>query len=269
MLGVLPFLQGLTLDAEDALPERAAPANGAFRVVVPTYPRISNHTDLDALRLHRDVDVRFVGPGEPMPGADLIVLPGSKNVRADLEFLEAQGWASALQRHLRYGGKLVALCGGMQMLGRWIHDPAGVEGEPGSRRGLRLLDLETTLAAEKRLGNVEGVLFPGSAREAPLTGYEIHMGVSHGPALERPAAILAGEPDGALSADDQILATYAHGIFDRPEACAAILAWAGLGDARGVDLNALREASLERLADCVEENLRLEAILPYLLRKMT
>jgi adenosylcobyric acid synthase len=233
---------------------------------VPVYPRISNHTDLDALRLHPAVDVRFVGPGEPFPGADLVVLPGSKNVRADLEFLEAQGWASALSRHLRYGGKLVALCGGMQMLGRWIHDPAGVEGEPASRRGLGLLDLETTFTEEKRLGNVEGVLFPGSAREAPLSGYEIHMGVSQGPALERPATILGGRRDGALSADGQILATYAHGVFDRPEACAAILAWAGLEGAQGVDLNALREASLERLADCIEEHLDLESILSHLRR---
>ena len=219
------------------------------------------------MRQHPAVDVRFVGPNEPLPGADLVVLPGSKNVRADLEFLEAQGWASALSRHLRYGGKLVALCGGMQMLGRWIHDPGGVEGEPGSRRGLGLLDLETTFTEEKRLRNVEGVIFPGSEREAPLRGYEIHMGVSQGPVLQRPAAILEGRPDGALSEDGRILATYVHGVFDRSEACAAILGWAGLEGAHGVDLNAKREASLERLADCIEENLNLEAILPYLWRK--
>jgi adenosylcobyric acid synthase len=114
---------------------------------------------------------------------------------------------------------------------------------------------------------VEGVIFPGSEREATLHGYEIHMGESRGPALERPAAILQGRPDGALSEDGQILATYVHGVFDQPKACAAILAWAGLNGAQGVDLNALREASLERLADCIEENLNLEAILPYFWRK--
>ncbi|OFW28025.1 MAG: cobyric acid synthase CobQ [Acidobacteria bacterium RIFCSPLOWO2_02_FULL_65_29] len=267
VLGVLPFLHGLALDAEDALPEPTAPVNGAFRVAVPVYPRISNHTDLDPLRLHPKVELRFVGPGEPLPAADLVVLPGSKNVRGDLDFLEAQGWASALLKHLRYGGKLVALCGGMQMLGHWIHDPEGTEGEPGSRRGLGLLDLETTLEQEKRLRNVEGVLFPGSEREAPLSGYEIHMGVSHGTALDRPAALLGGRPDGALSADGLILATYAHGLFDRGEACAAVLGWAGFEGANAVDLNARREASLERLASCVEESLQLDSILGYLRRK--
>jgi adenosylcobyric acid synthase len=234
---------------------------------VPVYPRISNHTDLDALRMHAGVDVRFVGPGEPLPCADLVVLPGSKNVRADLEFLQAQGWARALSRHLRYGGKLVALCGGMQMLGRWIHDPDGVEDEPGSCRGLGLLDFETTFKEGKRLRNVEGVIFPGSGHEAPLRGYEIHMGESRGAALERPAAILEGHPDGAVSEDGQILASYVHGVFDRPEACAAVLSWAGLDGSEGVNLDALREASLERLADCIEKNLDLEAILPYLWRK--
>ena len=267
VLGVLPFLHGLALDAEDALPEPTAPVNGAFRVAVPVYPRISNHTDLDPLRLHPEVEVRFVGPGEPLPAADLVVLAGSKNVRADLDFLESQGWAGALLRHLRYGGKLVGLCGGMQMVGRWIHDPAGVEGVAGSRRGLGLLEFDTVLCKEKRLQNVEGVLFPGSAREAPLAGYEIHMGVSKGRALEQPAAILEGRPDGALSDDGQILATYAHGLFDRPEACAAILAWAGLAGAQGIDLNAKREASLERLADSIERELKLDLILPYLRRE--
>ena len=266
VLGVLPFLEGLALDAEDALPERVAGPNGPFRVAVPVYPRVSNHTDLDALRLHPEIELRFVGPGEPLPAADLVVLPGSKNVRADLDFLEAQGWGSALRKHLRYGGKLVAICGGMQMLGRWIHDPAGVEGAAGSRCGLGLLEFDTVLCKEKRLRNVEGVLFPGSTREAPLAGYEIHMGVSKGRALDRPAAHLEGRPDGALSDDGQILATYAHGLFDRPEACAAILAWAGLAGAQGVDLNAKREASLDRLADCIEREFKLELILPHLRR---
>ncbi len=268
VLGVLPFLPGLALDAEDALPERAAaPDNARLRVAVPVYPRISNHTDLDALRMHPGVNVRFVGPGERFPAADLVVLPGSKNVRADLEFLRAQGWDQAILRHLRYGGKLIGLCGGMQMLGAQIRDPLGVEGEPGESPGLGLLDLETTLAPEKVLRNVSGVVFPGRDRCARFDGYEIHMGVTRGPALERPAVLMNGLPDGAISEDDHVLGTYAHGIFDRPEACAALLAWAGFGAARGVDLDARREASLERLADCLEANLDFERLAPYLTRE--
>jgi adenosylcobyric acid synthase len=264
VFGVLPFLEGLTLDAEDALPE-ADPATKActLQVAVPVYPRISNHTDLDALRWHPGVRVRFVGPAQALGAADLIVLPGSKNVRADLEHVRRRGWDDEILRHLRYGGKLLGLCGGMQMLGRWIHDPSGVEGSPGSSQGLGVLDFETTLEAHKQLRNVAGVLFPGSSLEAPFAGYEIHMGISRGPALQRPALMVDARPDGALSLDGQVLATYVHGLFDRPEAGAALLRWAGFESAAGVDLGSLREASIERLADCVEREIDLPRMLRY------
>jgi adenosylcobyric acid synthase len=136
-----------------------------------------------------------------------------------------------------------------------------VEGPPGESAGLGLLDLETELSAEKVRRNVTGCVFPGSEREAPLRGYEIHMGVTRGPALEHPATRVEGAPEGALSRDGRILATYVHGVFDHPPACAALLRWAGLAGANAIDLNAAREASLERLADCVEENLDFKSIL--------
>ena len=264
VLGVLSYLHGLALDAEDALPEPSPQRTGApFRVVVPVYPRISNHTDLDALRHHPGIEVRFAGPGEPLPAADLIVLPGSKNVRADLEFLQAQGWADAIRRHLRYGGKLIGLCGGMQMLGSRIHDPLGVEGTAGVSQGLGLLEFETTLESEKTLRNVAGVLFAGTAREAAVSGYEIHMGVTHGPALAHPALHLEGVPEGARSSDDRILGTYVHGLFDSPAACTALLAWAGMASAAHVNLDALREASIERIADEIEARLDLGKLLEF------
>ena len=266
VFGVLDYLQGLALDAEDALPERVAAGPARFTVVVPVYPRISNHTDLEALRGTDGVEVRFVGPGEPLPGADLIVLAGSKNVRADLEQLRREGWDAALLRHLRYGGKLIGLCGGMQMLGRWIHDPLGIEGEPGSSPGLGVLDFETTLEPRKRLDNVSGRVLPGTPFPAAFEGYEIHMGVSRGPALERPAVMVGARPDGAL--DDRILATYVHGLFDLATARAALLAWAGYAGSACVDLSERREASFERLADHVEARLELHTMLDGLLPKL-
>jgi len=261
VLGVLPYLHGLFLDAEDALGEAtvAKPrrdGEARLRVVAPVYPRISNHTDLDALRLHPQVDFSWVGPGQAIPPADLIVLPGSKAVQADLAWLRSQGWDEAIRRHLRYGGKLIGICGGYQMLGRRLHDPLGLEGAAGSVAGLSLLDAETTLEAEKQLINVHGTL--ALAGNAPVAGYEIHMGVTHGPALGTPALHLAdGRPDGALSADGQLLGSYLHGLFDQPEALAALLAWAGLHDAAPVDLAARREADLNRLADSLEAHLDL------------
>ena len=257
VLGVLPYLHGLFLDAEDALGEACVDKSATrLRVVAPVYPRISNHTDLDALRLHPQVDFRWVGPGQAMPPADLIVLPGSKAVQADLAWLRAQGWEPALRRHLRYGGKLVAVCGGFQMLGTRLHDPQGLEGEAGSVAGLGLLDAETVLEAEKQLVNVHGrVALPGAA---PVSGYEIHMGVTRGPALAQAAVELEdGRRDGAISDDGQILGTYVHGLFDHPDALVALLAWAGAGDVDRMDLAARREADLERLTDALEAHLDL------------
>jgi adenosylcobyric acid synthase len=263
VLGVLPYLHGLHIEAEDAVPASAATedAGGKLRVIVPILPRISNHTDFDALRLHPQVDFRFVGPGEPIPPADLLILPGSKNVRADLQFLREQGWESAILRHLRYGGKVLGLCGGFQMLGKAIHDPLGLEGEAGSAPGLGLLEMVTTLRPEKRLANVHGTLTMGGAA---VTGYEIHMGASQGPALRYPLARLETGPEGAISEDGAIAGTYLHSLFDHPEACAALLAWAGLQEGSVFDYPALREASLDRLADVLEGNLAWSVLDPLL-----
>jgi adenosylcobyric acid synthase len=259
VIGVLPYLHGLQLEAEDALPrERPDKPAARLRVVVPVLPRISNHTDLDALRAHPEVDVQFVGPGEVPPACDLIVLPGSKSTRADLAWLRANGWQEAIERHLRYGGRLIGICAGFQMLGRFVHDPLGIEGEPGSSVGLGWLDMETTLEARKKLRSVAGKLVQGEVR---VSGYEIHCGVSHGAALAAPSSVLdGGLPDGALSSDGQILGTYLHGLFDEPQALAALLAWAGLQGARSIDMHALREASIERLADAVEAHLDTSAL---------
>ncbi|WP_028240828.1 cobyric acid synthase [Stutzerimonas azotifigens] len=254
VLGVLPYLHDLHLEAEDAIDARqAAKAGELLRVVVPVLPRISNHTDFDPLRLHPQVDLRFVGPGEPIPPAELMVLPGSKSVRADLERLRAAGWDEAIRRHLRYGGRLLGICGGFQMLGRSIDDPLGLEGPPGRCDGLGLLDFSTELQAEKQLRNVAGALW---LEGAPVSGYEIHAGVSRGPALDRPAVTLAdGRTDGALSVDGQLCGTYLHGLFQNPAACTALLRWAGLRQAETADYAALRERDIERLADLVEAHL--------------
>ena len=254
VLGVLPYLHGLHVDAEDALPTAYVPQAGArLRVCVPALPRISNHTDFDALRAHPQVDLRFLGPGERMPACDLVVLPGSKATRADLAWLRAQGWDAAIARHLRYGGKLVGICGGLQMLGQAVHDPLGIEGPPGSSEGLGWLALDTTLAPHKQLRNVRGRLALG---DAAVRGYEIHCGVSTGAALADPLCHLDdGRAEGARSADGLVLGTYLHGVFDAPDALAALLQWAGLEGAVPIDLAALREASLDRLADAVESHL--------------
>jgi len=252
VLAVLPYLHGLFLDAEDAV-QATQTSKGAFRVVVPSFPRMSNHTDFDALRAHPDVDLRFVGQGETIPGADLIILPGSKNTRGDLAWLDAHGWREQIARHLRYGGKVIGVCGGFQMLGRTVDDPHGVEGAPGASDGLGVLDIETELTREKRLTRVEGLCAFASG-DVPLqvTGYEIHMGVSSGAGMARPVFSIGERGEGAISTDGQVMGTYLHGLFDHPDACSALLRWAGSRTDHVVDTAQLREASLDRIADATQ-----------------
>ncbi len=261
VFGVIPYLAGLHLDAEDAIATaQCVPAaeGDRLRVAVVVLPRISNHTDFDALRAHPQVDVTFVGPGMELPRCDLAILPGSKNTRADLQWLAEQGLAAAVKRHLRYGGKVIGICGGMQMLGAMIHDPLGLEGTPGSSVGLGLLAFETTLEPQKVLRHAEGRLAIGA--KPRVRGYEIHMGESRGPAMELPAIDFEDRVDGALARDGQILGTYLHGLFDAPAACAALLAWAGLVGARGIDHAALRARSIDRLADEVARSVEVDRL---------
>ena len=254
VVGVLPYVMDLHLEAEDGIDQRQIDkAAQVLKVVVPVLPRISNHTDFDPLRLHPQVDLQFVGPGQAIPAADLIILPGSKSVRSDLAYLRANGWDTAIARHLRYGGKVLGICGGLQMLGEQVHDPLGLEGPEGSSDGLGLLAFSTTLEAEKQLRNVHGRLV---LEEASVSGYEIHAGVTRGAALAQPAVRLDdGRSDGACSDDGQILGTYLHGLFETPAACSAVLRWAGLQDVQEVDYHGLRERDIERLADLVEQHL--------------
>ncbi|WP_189515937.1 cobyric acid synthase [Kushneria pakistanensis] len=254
VLAVVPWLEDLHLEAEDGL-SRAGDSTGAaggLNIAVILLPRISNHTDFDAVRLHPQVNVRFVRDPKELGAADLIILPGSKHVRADLDWLYERGWSAVLARHLRYGGRVIGICGGYQMLGTRIEDPEGVEGPAGESAGLGWLDLATTLKATKQLHRVTGHCLLGDTR-APVTGYEIHVGESLGEGLEHGVfALDDGRRDGALSEDGRILGTYLHGVFDHPATLNVLLEWAGLAAPAPFDYDAHRMAEIDRLADHVE-----------------
>ena len=262
VIGVIPYLPGLHLDAEDAIAaEQILDAEmPQLRVVVPVFTRISNHTDFDALRLHPQVDLQYVGPDGDKPPADLIILPGSKNVRRDLQWLRDNGWDDAINRHLRYGGKVIGICGGYQMLGTQVSDPHAVEDIAGVSDGLGLLDMTTNLEQHKQLRQVRGTL---SLTGDNIEGYEIHCGASSGTALNSPVATMDdGRTDGAISADNQVLGTYLHGLFDHPDSSAALLAWAGLETTQVVDQREIRETQLNRLAAELEEHLDCALLFP-------
>lgn len=257
--GVLPYLYGLHLEGEDSLSRKGSIASttNALNIIVPALPRLSNHTDFDPLNLHPQVTLKFISAKEKIPATDLIILPGSKSVHGDLDWLRQHGWEKAINRHLRYGGRVLGICGGFQMLGKVIHDPLGIESENISTTGLALLDIETTLDENKQLHNVTGKLLTDGSE---VSGYEIHAGITTGHDLARPLVQLGNRTDGAISSDGKVMGTYLHGLFESSQACQYLLAWAGLEDIKHEDYRQRREDDINRLADTVEQHLDMSFI---------
>ena len=260
-LGLIPFFpDARLLPAEDALAlDRALPAKpcARIRIAVPILPHIANFDDLDPLEAEPAVELVKVRPGAALPGnADLVILPGSKATIADLTALRKAGFDIDIAAHLRRGGTVIGLCGGYQMLGRTLQDPAGTEGPPGVAEGLGLLDVETVLSDEKRLEPVHG-----DTGGIPFSGYEMHMGVTAGPDCARPFARLSdGAPDGAVSADGRVIGTYIHGLFGNDSQRAAWLARLGAGPS-AVAHDAMVENTLDRLAAHIAACIDVERIL--------
>ncbi len=268
VLGVLPLIEGLYMEAEDSLSSIATsvrPQSNRLRVAVPRFPKLSNSTDFDALSLHPQVDFQFVSSQGTLKGNDLIILPGSRSVNRDLTWLKEQGFVDEILQHLRYGGKLMGICGGFQMLGKSLFDPAEVESSCKESDCLGLLDLTTEMLPKKHLQRVSGSL---TLDGTTISGYEIHMGVSSGPALAQPLVRMKQRDDGALSADGKIAGTYIHGIFDRAEALTSFLTWAGVQEAQQSDYIAYRLKNIEMVADVMEEHLAIDHILAQFTRPL-
>jgi len=150
----------------------------------------------------------------------------------------------------------MGICGGYQMLGRMIHDPAGSEGIAGSANGLGLLDVETSLEGDKTLKNVTGTLAPNGAA---FTGYEIHIGKSTGADTQNPAAYIDGQPQGAISPDGRIMGLYVHGLFDEAEARQALLPELA-GQIAAIDQSQRIDQALDRIAEALENHLDIETL---------
>ncbi|MDX2102172.1 MAG: cobyric acid synthase [Alphaproteobacteria bacterium] len=257
--GIVPFWPGAArLPPEDsvALAGLQRRVDAPIRIVVPRLPRIANFDDLDPLLAEPDVDVVLVQAGEPLVDADVILLPGSKATLGDLAALRAAGWDIDIAHHLRRRRPVFGICGGYQMLGRTVADPDGLEGAAASVPGLGYLDVETTMAPEKRLAMVTA-----TADGAVLSGYEMHLGVTTGPDCARPFCHVAGRPDGARSRDGLVAGTYLHGAFASDGFRHRFLADLRSNRHATLAFEVEVEAALDGLADHLEQHLAIDRLL--------
>ncbi|MDJ0410767.1 cobyric acid synthase [Rhodococcoides fascians] len=269
--GVVPFADGLWMDAEDSLgtvPDapvgRPRPPLGSqwLRVAAVRLPRISNTTDVEALACEPGVSVHWVTEPSRLEDADLVVVPGSKSTVSDLEWLRRTGVARALSERAAAGMPVLGICGGYQMLGRTISD--SVESGVGTVEGLGLLDLDIEFAAEKVLVQVSGrsVAFGSD----PVRGYEIHHGrvVRNGD----DALLTTAGGVGEGSVRGGVVGTHWHGLLESDDFRRSFLAWvaekagrAGFEVASDTSVAALREQQLDLLADLVDSNIDIDAVL--------
>jgi adenosylcobyric acid synthase len=275
VLGVVPYLEAGLVPAEDSLdidePSRWG-VPGALDVAVVRLPHIANFDDFEPLAAEPGVAVRFVRAPAEIGGADVVVLPGSKSTVSDLQWLFATGLAPAIRRAAADGRPVVGICGGYQMLGEALHDPERVESDAPSARGLGLLPAVTTFTPEKRTVRVRArvagtcALLSGAVG-SEVAAYEIHAGrtTSSAPGpftIEERGGIPVSEPDGATSADGNVLGTYLHGLFANDALRRAFLR--SLADRKGIAADPRWGAPAgdryERLADAVARAVDVAAV---------
>jgi adenosylcobyric acid synthase len=276
VLGLIPYFRHIEIDSEDGMPldilldPPSGPQPDKINVAVLRVPHISNFTDFQPFHREPGVRLHYLAKLRPLAGYDLVFLPGSKNVRSDLQWLRQIGWERALRNYAADGGRIGGICGGYQMLGRSIQDPDGLEGNPGKTAGLGLLAANTTLQKKKALSRSTGVW---NAFGEPVEGYEIHMGVTRRSRDLLPAIRQCSRnnrstdgDDGAVSPDGKIWGTYFHGLFDSPGFLSKFLAELGKGAVgrrkgkkarRAVSASVFREKQYDLLADHFRKHLDL------------
>lgn len=273
VLGVVPYLHDLFIPEEDAVAlENLAPIHLETAVevdiVVIHLPRIANFDDFDPLVAEPGVRVRYVDSPAHLGTPDAVIIPGTKSTINDLAWLQAVGLEDAIAQHAQNGGVVVGICGGYQMLGEHITDPAGIESQRGAWAGLGLLPLHTTFVREKATYRVKGKIDTAdqagwlrAIHDQTFEGYEIHMGRSVGEGnwlaitSRNEEAVQVG--DGAIREDGLVWGCYIHGLFGNENlrrAWLTSLGWSGASTGGNLEADPFA-ASLTYLTDTVESAL--------------
>ncbi len=273
VLGVIPYTR-IEIDDEDSLSQRLEQRNTPVLVdiAVIRLPHIANFTDFNPLEQFTGVGIRYVRSVRELQTPDLLILPGTKNTIGDLLWLRSSGLEARILKLVEQGVPLLGICGGYQMLGRSVCDPAGMECQ-GEIRGLGLLPVDTVFEQQKtrtrvkgKIKTVGGVL--DSLSDAPFEGYEIHMGQTTGQSsyFSELVFLSGGEPrpDGAVAGN--VYGTYVHGLLDSPKVATALIQ--GLFKAKGIDASAVgavdsrefKEQQYDLLAEILRKSLDMEAV---------
>jgi adenosylcobyric acid synthase len=271
VVGVLPWTD-LTLPAEDSLSlieHCSKKTQTEINISIIRLPRISNFTDFDPLDAETTVAVKYVELKDRLGYPDAVILPGTKTTIADLTALHDSGMAAQLQEYAAAGGVIFGICGGYQMLGQDVLDPDRLEGNETACDGLNVLPLTTTITTEK-VTRQRQVTSVHPHKGLPITGYEIHQGVSKVTnfAQESYAALFDDASLGIVNETQSLWGCYLHGVFDngpwRRSWLNHLRHRRGIGSLpTGIgNYREQREAMINALADLVEQHVNLSSVLP-------
>ena len=274
IIGVIPWMD-IDIEDEDSVTERfdRQTGSGPVQVAIVHLPHISNFTDFNILSTERSVSVRYAKRASDLEGADIILLPGTKNTIEDLNWLKQHGLADEIIRHARRGGIVMGICGGYQMLGERLFDPNHTESRIPEMAGLALLDFDVTFHENKTTVQAHGCVdAPGGwlseHNGLMLDGYEIHTGTNDFREGCVPFLHLNGreEVDGVTNKEGNVIGTYLHGIFDTGAFWHALVNHVreskGLGDEQTevLTMEEFRRREYDRLAAGVRQNIDMDAV---------
>lgn len=259
VVAVLPYFRDIMIEDEDSvvidLKQRHL-NTGKLNIAVVLLHHMSNFTDFNSLEKQEDIHLFYTASSTEIEAADVVILPGSKNTIADLNYLRTSGLAKAVLNTHNRGKSVYGICGGYQMMGISINDPMGVEGDVPSVPGLGILPIHTTLTEEKI---TEQCSFTFLSQEEECTGYEIHMGETM---VERPSPLchLIDKGNDGYFLNDKTWGSYIHGIFDNQSVVNQLLKLHGKETTRAFDYKAFKEEQFDKLAQLVRANCDMEGI---------
>ena len=221
VIGVLPYIEDLWLWPEDSMDLRPL-GNGPLDIALIAYPYVSNFNDIYPLILESDVTVRIVRSPQELGEPHMVILPGSKNVIASIEWMRRTGMDKALAR-IRGSAVILGICGGFQALGKIISDPHGLEaGAPSTYRGLGFVNVNTVYGVEKVVSLSRAIGLVGDIEGVEIRGYEIHRGIPQYVG-DKPLVVIkerngeaVNQPDGVFREDELIIGVTLHDSLGDP-----------------------------------------------------
>lgn len=259
VVAIIPHFRDIYIDDEDSVvvdKKQFKSVEGKTNIAVVLCRHMSNFTDFNVLEKTPEINLYYAVTPEDLDQADIVIVPGSKNTISDMLYLQKMGMAQAIKKQHEQGKAVYGICGGFQMMGKWIKDPLHIEGDIDAIPGLGILPVETTMTEEKVTRQCQ---FEFHNTKHTGKGYEIHMGETVAEE-DSPACTIDGVRKEGYFLNDKTWGSYIHGIFDNPMIVKHIVEISGKTMNGEIDFHKFKEEQYDKLADLIRANTDMETV---------